>query len=98
MGEDVPLDRQDGGEVGEQEEGGEGCQGDSKEGQEPGDYCTQIHQEVFRGSGEQKEGEQARQRNSQEGQKAAATLHTVESGDLEVVMRSGNQMAKFFLQ
>ena len=46
MGEDVPLDRQDGGEVGEQQEGGEAGQGDSQQGQQQVDHCTHLHLEM----------------------------------------------------
>ena len=46
VGEDVPLDREDGGEVGEEQEGGDSCQEGSQENQQTGEYCTQLHHEI----------------------------------------------------
>ena len=46
VGEDVPLKRQDGGEVGEQQEGGQASQGHSQQGQQQVDHCTHLHLEM----------------------------------------------------
>ena len=49
VGEDVPLQGEDGGEVGEEEVGGQASQGHGQEGQQAGDHCTQLHQQVILG-------------------------------------------------
>ena len=46
VGEDIPLDREDGGEVGEEQEQGDSCQEGGQEDQQTGEYCTQLHHEI----------------------------------------------------
>ena len=43
IGEDIPFDREDGGEEGQEEEGGQAGQGDGQQGQQAGEEGTQIH-------------------------------------------------------
>ena len=39
--------------MGEEEVGGQAGQGDGQEGQQAGDHCTQLHQQVGRGGEDQ---------------------------------------------